>query len=310
MQSTPDLYSLIDMNSPDAILEEIKTISSLISPTADFELINIAYRDVLRLFAGRYPGYKKSNTGYHDLFHTTDVMLTSARLVHGAATTGIDFSAEEINQILLSALMHDTGYIQRESEQSGTGAQYTAIHIDRSIDFITGYFRNDLNIEVDSEAIAQILRCTGLNVKVGDIPFKSEKNRFLGFVLGTADLLGQMADRYYVEKLPILYNEFMEGHIPGFASDFDLMKKTSGFYQMALNRFKNDLGGTNRFMINHFRVRWNMPVDLYAVAIEKNMDYLTKVVENGPDYKGKLKRNFLFQDRFDRMMAKNRCQQG
>jgi hypothetical protein len=295
MQSTPNLYNLIDMTSPDAILEEVKTISSLINPTAGFDPINIAYRDVLRLFAGGYPGYKKSNTGYHDLFHTTDVMLASARLVHGAATTGIDFSAEEINRILLSAMMHDTGYIQRESEKSGTGAQYTAIHIDRSIDFITGYFRNDLNIEVDLEAIAQILRCTGLNVRIDEIPFKSERNRFLGFVLGTADLLGQMADRYYVEKLPILYNEFMEGRIPGFASDFDLMKKTTGFYKMAMNRFKNELGSTDRFMKNHFRARWNMPVDLYAVAIERNMDYLTKVVENGPDYKGKLKRDVFFR---------------
>lgn len=283
------------MSSPDAIFEEIKTISSLISPTTGFELINMAYRDVLRLFAGRYPGYKRSNTDYHDLFHTTDVMLASARLLHGAATTGMVFSAEEINQILLSALMHDTGYIQRKSERNGTGAQYTAIHIDRSIDFVTGYFQNDLNIDVDLDAIAQILRCTGLNVSIGDIPFKSERNRFLGFVLGTADLLGQMADRYYVEKLPILYNEFMEAHIPGFASDFDLMKKTSDFYQMALNRFKNDLGGTNRFMINHFRARWNMPVDLYAIAIEKNIDYLAKVVENGPDYKGKLRRDFCFR---------------
>jgi hypothetical protein len=298
MQSPPDLYNLIDMRSPDAILEEVKTISSLISPTAGFELINIAYGDVLRLFAGRYPGYKKSNTGYHDLFHTADVMLASARLVHGAATTGIDFSAEEINQILLSAMMHDTGYIQQESDPGGTGAQYTAIHIDRSIDFITNYFRNNLNIKVDLEAVAQILRCTGLNVRIDDIPFKSERNRFLGLVLGTADLLGQMADRYYVEKLPILYNEFMEGHIPGFSSDFDLMKKTSGFYQMAMNRFKNELGSTNRFMKNHFRARWDMPVDLYTVAIERNMDYLTKVVENGPDYKRKLKRNICFRTGF------------
>jgi hypothetical protein len=205
------------------------------------------------------------------------------------------FSAEEINRILFSAMMHDTGYIQRESDPSGTGAQYTAIHIERSIDFITDYFRNNPNIEFDLEAIAQILRCTGLNVRIDDIPFRSEKNRFLGLVLGTADLLGQMADRYYVEKLPILYNEFMEARIPGFASEFDLMKKTSGFYKMAMIRFKYELGGTNCFMKNHFQARWNIPVDLYAIAMERNMDYLTKVVESGPDYKRNLKRNLCFR---------------
>jgi hypothetical protein len=291
MQNTKTLYELIDMNNPAAVLEEIKNISSLISPTAGFELISSVYRDVLRLFAGLYPGYKESNTGYHDLFHTTDVTLASARLLHGAATTGIHFSDDEITQVLLSAMMHDTGYIQRASDPRGTGAQYTTVHIDRSIDFITNYLRDNLSIEVDLEAIVQILRCTGLSVKIDNIPFKSERNRFLGFVLGTADLLGQMADRYYVEKLPILYKEFVEGHVPGYASDFDLMKQTSDFYKMAMNRFKYELGSTNCFMKNHFRARWNIPVDLYAAAIEKNVGFLARVIAIGPDFKIYLKRN-------------------
>jgi hypothetical protein len=298
MKSKSILYELIDMNKPQAVMEEIKTVAAMIRPSDDFGMINNAFRDVLQLFTGCYPGYKKNDTGYHDFYHTMDVMLASIRLMHGAAINGADFSLGEVNQILLSAMMHDTGYIQRDTDPGGTGARYTAIHIERSINFVTHYLQKNQNIAGDSETMAQILRCTGLNVKIKDIPFQSEKTRFLGFVLGTADLLGQMADRYYLEKLPILYHEFQEGNILGFSSDFDLLKKTPDFYILANIRFKNELGGVDRFMKDHFDARWNIPLDLYVVAIRKNIEYLNKIVESGQDYKEMFKRKCLFQDRF------------
>jgi len=298
MERTPSLYELIDMNKPQAVLAEIKVIASMISRMDDFGVINNASRDVLRLFTGCYPGYKKNDTGYHDLYHTTDVMLASVRLLHGAATTGMEFTAREINQLILCAMMHDTGYIQRETDPSGTGARYTAVHIERSIDFVAEYLQNNPDIDADRETMAQILRCTGLNVRIRNIPFKSEKTRLLGFVLGTADLLGQMADRYYLEKLPILFREFQEGNIPGFSSDWDLIRKTPDFYIMANIRFKKELGAINRFMKNHFQVRWSIPQDLYVMAIEKNIEYLNQLIESGQDYREMFKRKCLFQDRF------------
>jgi hypothetical protein len=288
MQNIPNLYDLIDMHDPDAIMEEVKTIAVSVSPAIDFAPINSAYLDILRLFTGRFPGYQGCNTAYHDIFHTLDVLLASLRLVHGVATTGTDFSAREISEILLTALMHDTGYIQLQTESSGTGAQYTSIHVERSIDFISSYFPC-LKTKVDLEAMAQILRCTGLTVRIDAIAFKSEKTRLLGFVLGTADLLGQMSDRYYVEKLSILYEEFQEAGITGFSSDFDLIQKTPGFYAMATERFKNTLGGVNCFMKNHFLARWNIDRDLYALSIERNLDFL-KSIESGQDHKTKAKR--------------------
>jgi hypothetical protein len=299
MQDTPLLYELTDMNKPQAVLEEIRTIYALIRPADDFGLIRDVFGDILHLFTGNYPGYRKNDTGYHDLYHTTDVMLAAARLVHGAATTGVDFNRGDINQLLVCAMTHDTGYIQRETEPFGTGARYTAIHIERSIDFVREYLKLHPAIDLDPETTAQILRCTGLNVRIQDIPFRSEKARFLGFILGTADLLGQMADRYYLEKLPILYREFREGNIPGFSSDGDLISKTPDFYTMASIRFEKELGGVNRFMANHFEARWAIPHDLYAAAIGKNMDYLKEIVEKGQDFRENFKRKCLFQDRFD-----------
>jgi len=293
-KNIPNLYALIDMNNPDAIMAEVRSIALTIAPQVDFAPIDSAYQDVLRLFAGCLPGYRGCNSAYHDIFHTMDVLLASVRLVHGVATTGTAFSVDDVNQIILAALMHDTGYIQRQSESSGTGAQYTAIHIERSIEFVSSYFRNHTHIEVDLEAMAQILHCTGLNIKIDAIAFKSEETRLLGFVLGTADLMGQMSDRYYVEKLPMLYREFQEGGIPGFASDLDLIQKTPEFYAMVTERLQNTFGGINHFMKNHFLDRWNIDCEIYATSMERNQAYL-KLLGSDPDYKKKAKRKRLLK---------------
>jgi hypothetical protein len=271
-------------------MAEVRTIALSVSPPIDFAPIENAYQDILSLFAGRFPGYLGCNTAYHDIYHTMDVLLAAVRLVHGVALTGTDFSAQEVSEMLLAALMHDTGYIQRQSESSGTGAQYTSTHVERSIDFIASYLSGGQKIpEVDLEAMAQMLRCTGLNVSIDAITFTSEKTRLLGFILGTADLLGQMSDRYYVEKLPILYEEFQEGGIPGFSSDFDLIQKTPAFHAMVAERFENTFNGINHFMKNHFLERWNIDGDLYAVSLKKNQDYL-KLLGRDPDYKKRTKR--------------------
>ena len=100
----------------------------------------------------------------------------------------------------------------------------------------------------------------------------------LGKILGTADLLGQMADRYYLEKLPDLFDEFAEAGITTFAGPLDLLDKTQGFYQMTLKRFAEELDNTLRFSRFHFRKRWGIDEDLYIKSIEKNMAYLARVV--------------------------------
>src|SRR5204863_3411249 len=90
------------------------------------------------------------------------------------------------------------------------------------------------------------------------IPFANEMEKVLGYALGTADLLGQMAADDYVEKLPLLYSEFAEAirhskdkphFISMFSSAQDLMQKTPNFWekfvQVKLNR---DFGGVYRFL--------------------------------------------------------------
>jgi hypothetical protein len=272
------LASLVDIGDGRLVLDEIRTIVRLARPDFDFTHVDAAANDVIRLFAGTYPGFRACNLRYHDLTHTLAVTLAVTRLLHGAVEAGQSLSARDWNIGLISALMHDTGYIQRDGDTTGTGAKYTLTHIGRSIAFINEYYRDHPAFKSDLQTFQDILECTGVYTCIADIHFENKNTALLGRILGTGDLLGQMSDPRYLEKLPDLYNEFVEGGISAFTSTLDLLQKTLPFYQATLTRFEEDLGGAHHFARPHFRKRWGIDADLYAQAMEENMTRLEEIL--------------------------------
>ncbi len=274
---------LVDLSDHQQVFEEVRIITRLIFPSFDFKYMVKVFWDVGTLFRGEYPGYRACNTEYHDIRHTHQVLLGILRLMHGAFISGIRFSEKEINIGLIGALMHDTGYIQKSSDETGTGAKYTLVHIQRSIGFIQKYFDGNAYFEDSISDFADILNCTGLTTMTPEIKFSSSNVALLGKMLGTADLLGQMSDRLYLEKLLFLYMEFHEAGVKGFTSEFNLLEKTIGFYEMTQKRFVNELGGVKDYAIHHFRERWHIDRDLYIDAINNNIEYLKKLLIDHPD---------------------------
>jgi len=193
---------------------------------------------------------------------------------------------------IISSLMHDSGYIQEIGDDDGTGAKYTLVHIERSNKFMQNYMNKKQYHPRDFQILENCLRCTGLNVSLDKIQFQSLEHEMLGKMLGTADLLGQMADRTYLERLPYLYQEYVEGEVPGFASEYDLVVKTPGFWEFVKGRFENELGNVVRFVQSHFKARWGIDKDLYFEAIERNINYLKFILEqHGRNYRKYLRRN-------------------
>ncbi len=274
---------LVDLSDHQQVLEEVRNITQMIFPSFDFKYVIKVFWDLETLFRGKYPGYRACNTEYHDIRHTHQVLLGIVRLMHGAFISGIRFSEKEINIGLIGALMHDTGYIQKSSDETGTGAKYTLVHIQRSIDFIKKYFDGNSYFEDSISDFADILNCTGLTTMTPEIQFSSSNAALLGKMLGTADLLGQMSDRLYLEKLLFLYMEFHEAGVKGFTSEFNLLEKTIGFYEMTQKRFDNELGGVKDYAIHHFRERWHIDRDLYMDSINNNIEYLKKLLTDHPD---------------------------
>jgi hypothetical protein len=285
---------LLDIRDNNEILKEVKFATALINPQFDFQYLDKAFEDIEKLFKGSYPGFKRCNTNYHDLRHTMMVLLAMARLIHGAFLGGMKFTDKEINLGLIAALMHDTGYIQAVDDHFGTGAKYTLIHVKRSIIFVQDYYTDEKYFRDDLECFRDILICTGLNMDIKKVTFSSVNIEIMGKMLGTADLLGQMADRLYLEKLIPLFHEFEEGKVPGFESELDLLRKTTNFYKSVQARFEIDLSNVNRYMVSHFQHRWNIGKNIYDESIEKNINYLMYILKsNSKNLHDCLRRNTI-----------------
>jgi len=279
IQNDRQLSDLIAMDSPKAVIKEVTYILGLISPDIDPFPITAAFHMILDLFNGEHPGYRACNTEYHDLPHTNYVFLAMARLIHGSVIDGEKFTHQQIYFGLLAALFHDSGYIQEIEDTTGTGAKYTATHVERSMDLFARYGKQ---INLDDRAIADvqaIILCTNLSVDISTIYFSSDRTCLLGKIMGAADMLAQMADRIYLEKLLFLYHEFRESGVGGYEGELDLLRKTIGFFEFIAHRMKTVLSGVDRFMMPHFISRWEIHENLYQTAIEKQKQYLKQILE-------------------------------
>ncbi len=292
MQTQQDiqLSRLVDTGQPESIIQEVKQIFKALYPISFFSPVKKSFSLAKRLFHGKFPGYLACTTEYHDFTHTTDALLAAARLADGGSNTR-PLSHELCVNLLLAALFHDTGYIQESWDREGTGAKYTSNHVERSIVFVQ---KNApaFNLEDDDTAIiSRLIRCTGLNVDLDTIEFASDDERYAGCILGTADILGQMSDRAYLEKLIFLYREFKEAGIPGFNTEFDILRKTIDFYEITLQRLKGSYGGVYQNARVHFNRRFGIDENLYMNAIERHIAYLRKIIEDDTtNFRHKLKR--------------------
>lgn len=251
-------------------------------PDGDAGFVPYAFGLVEGYFLGETSDYLPIDARYHDFEHTLQGTLTFSSLLRGRVEAGAEpVLSQEIFELgLLAILLHDTGYLKRRDDTDGTGAKYTATHVNRSCDFAENLLWQHGYSLRQVHAIQHMIRCTGLGAKLTVIPFQSEEERIAGYALGTADLLGQMAARDYVEKLPILYEEFFEsaqfnagkgGPVMLFSSVQDLTEKTPAFWRKyVLPKIENDFIGLFRFLARPAPEGRNE----YIEAIEANIQRL------------------------------------
>ena len=275
------LYDLVKPHDPETVLTEVRYLLSLMLPDGDFSFVETLYADIIQLFQGSFPGFRECTTKYHDLEHTSSVLLSFMRLLHGAHVHGVAVSESGILTGACCALFHDTGLIQTTDDRKGTGAKYSVGHEYRSSDFARQYLRERGFPRQFAADCATVILSTMVELPFGEILFRNEELRLLGQILGTADVLAQMADRSYLEKLLLLYQEFQEAGIPGFDTELTLLEKTEGFYKdIAKTKLDKEFGNVKRYMKLHFLHRWNMNKDLYEESIKNNIAYLKTILDS------------------------------
>ena len=294
-QNEIELYKLVDIDSVEAVRAEILALVELSFPGRAMPFFERCFEDALLMFRGRYTGYQACKTEYHDLRHTLEVLLATARLLHACVLGGRALSPHGAELALVAATMHDIGYIQEEGE-GGTGGQYTLIHVERSAAFFEQYGRNLGLADRDVERCCCMITATSLAIPPDSIGYGDGETELLAKLVASADLLGQLADRLYLEKLLFLFMEFNEAGILGIAHEFDLLYQTRSFYEMVRRRLDEGLGGLDRAMGLHFRERWRIDRDLYAESIALNMRYLDIITkEHKDDYRSRLKRGGIVE---------------
>jgi len=258
------MFTPVNTRDPKAVEAEAQAAYAEIFPQHDPDLVSRVFGCVLKCFRGECREYQAVDARYHDLEHTLQGLLCFVRLLanrHRAhAEPPLDQRTFELG--LLAMLLHDTGYAKKRDDTSGTGAKYTFTHVARSADYAANLLTQHGFSALDIQAVQHMIRCTGVNVDLEAIPFQSEIERVVGYALGTADFLGQMAAADYVDKLPVLFAEFQEaaafspGSVPStasFRSAEELIQKTPSFWEhhvwLKINR---DFRGLYHFLENPY----------------------------------------------------------
>jgi len=285
-----DVTNSVDTTSAGSVSETVRGIYQDLYQKDAPRNLERAFSDLDLLYQGQYPGFHECETDYHDLQHVLDVTLAMARLIHGCVlSTNIETIDEQMFRFgIITALFHDCGYIRhRKDTKHVNGAEYTRIHVSRGARFLEEYMPLVGMAEL-AEAAARAIHFTGYEIAVDKIKVPGPEFRLLGNLLGSADILAQMADRCYLEKCyDRLYPEFVRGGIArtrradgseevNFASAADLIFKTPVFYQGATRRLRHDLGGCYYYIEKHFGGQ-----NLYFDELEKNITHARAIAAEG-----------------------------
>ena len=284
MSNEFDVARTVRTTDAAAVEAEVGRIFLDLYPHASTDALDIAFRDAVAMFAGEVAGVHACDTAYHDIQHTLDVTLTMARLIDGYERSRVGLapiSAREFRLGVITALFHDIGYLRRQCDMPAVsnGAAYTQIHVSRGADFLRGFLPK-LGMSEMAEIAAALIHFTGFERPIASIQVPGPVYRLLGRLLGTADLIAQMADRCYLEKCrDRLYPEFVAGGLarkrqPGgeelvlFASGEDQVRKTPEFFAATTRRLEEDLDHSYRYAEPHFRGQ-----NLYLDELHKNIQF-------------------------------------
>ncbi len=212
-----DVTNTVDVSDIGSVRDATQLLFADLWPGAQLDELWLGFHDFQRLFEGRMPGYRGCDTVYHDIQHSLDVTLATARLIAGHEKSVAEterLGADRATLVVICALFHDSGYIIETSDNSHrNGAEYTRNHISRSGRFLRRYLPR-IGMARTAGIAAEILHFTGYEKSLDAIELPDPLDYTAGHLLGTADLIAQMADRCYLEKCrDRLYPEFVLGGI-------------------------------------------------------------------------------------------------
>ncbi len=287
-----DVSHQVNITRPEEVSQYVSSlyVETYGNSESVFKIVS-AFNDFVRLYTGAFEGYRACDTQYHDIQHSLDVTLAMARLMNGYERHHRTqrLGKERFLLGIVIALFHDAGYIRsRNDHYARNGAVYTLTHVTRSGEFLKKYLPS-LGLGSLCQLASVLVHFTGYELDIDQLEVEDPRDRKIGELLGTADLIAQMSDRCYLEKCrDRLYREFEmcglagdhgSSHTPVFRSPEDLLAKTPDFYRTSVQRrLTKNFTRAFRFMNIHFEGS-----NPYMEAIDRNIRHLESMNEAG-DY--------------------------
>src|ERR1700690_1501776 len=286
-----DVTNSIQVSSTAAVSQAVRELFAIGWPGESYDRVALAFEEFERLFSGRMPGYHGVDTIYHDRQHSLDMTLAMARMLVGYEST-VDpphrVGAERAVMSLVTSLFHDAGYIREfDDRQHRNGAEFTLYHVTRSARFLARFLPS-IGMDAWIPVSTRIVHFTGYEIKLSQIQLADSRDRKCGHLLGTADLIAQMADRGYLEKCrDRLYPEFVLGGIaasPGsdgslqvrYSSGLDLLRQTPRFVrETRTERLDGEFEHAYRYLEPLFGGK-----NPYLEAIDRNLVFRDGVLRN------------------------------
>ena len=209
------------------------------------------YADILSWVANMaLENIANSDAPYHNIEHTILVTLAGQEILRGKHIREGDVTCEDWLHFIISLLCHDIGYVKGVCQQDqvdqrlyatgieglmislppfATDASLTPFHVDRGKLFVEECLsdRSPLNIQ----AVNRNIELTRFPV-----PADEEHSDTVNYpgLARAADLIGQLSDPQYQQKIPALFYEFEEtgaNKTSGYRTPGDLRKNYPTFYR-------------------------------------------------------------------------------
>lgn len=273
-----DVTGTVPLDDARAVAQAVAAVLAPNVPGLPRAFLEAAFDDVARLYAGGDGAWLACDMPYHDLRHALDTALATARMIDGHARAGGAWTAQRALATVLLALVHDTGFLRRRDEAGRAGPTLADVHEARSVAFASAWLpQTPLATEA---GLAPMLLCTRVAQPTAPLfAGRDAAAATVGCLLGTADLVCQLADPRYPERCyHHLYTEFAIGGVSGpFRDARDLVAKTPGFHAAVLApRLAGDLRDHQRFLATHFGGD-----DPYARQVRTNIARCERIARDG-----------------------------
>jgi hypothetical protein len=218
-----DTHPVIPDNSassllPDPVLiqESIDSITSIIAHDygSVSSQIGSVLIDVTDLYNGQWPDYAPCQVGYHTIQHALDVTLAFARIISGYHIQNPDRIIPEhtYSAGIIAALLHDSGYLKDKMDIDGKGGKFSFSHVERSSLLVDKYLTRLSWTPEQTQYVRSIIELSDFTHNPQIPVFPSHEHDMVAKAVATADLIAQIADVDYIQRLHLLYEEFLEAY--------------------------------------------------------------------------------------------------